>query len=324
MKKILFLSLFVLAQAAPVQAAPIQATPVHVTPLRVSASHYPLAFFAAQTLGETAEVGQLTPAGAEPHEYRPGPRDMIRLNRSQLVIYHGASMEPWIERQRSQLTKHGSRLLRLEGFFGQESAGNEAHGENPQPDQHLGHDHHHNSHETNAYDPHFWLDPIQAQALVRQIAAEASQIAPAREGQIQAQAQGVIARLEQLHQAFKKGLKSCKSRLLVSEHAAFGHLARRYDLEHEAIRGLSPHHLPSPKKLMRIAKKLKDRGLLAIFYESTSAPKFIQVLSLETKTATLELHSLGSLPPDRAKRGEDYFSLMKRNLHQLKEGLGCR
>src|SRR3989344_9564761 len=63
--------------------------------LKVAASFYPLYFMAREIGGDKAEVANITPAGAEPHDYEPTARDILRLQESKLVVLNGAGLEPW-------------------------------------------------------------------------------------------------------------------------------------------------------------------------------------------------------------------------------------
>ncbi len=277
-------------------------------PLILAASHYPLAFLARQTLKDRVQVIQLTPNGAEPHEYSPKPRDIILLQQAKLVLFHGPSMEPWIEKQALELQQQGVKLLRLEDFF--KTLKEKKPPAHPQ--------------DRENYDPHFWLDPLQAQKVTSFIEKAAIDLLPNQKADISNQAITLRKKLAQLHQSYEKGLAQCASRILLSEHAAFGHLARRYNLETLSLRGLSPHSLPSPKKMALLVQEIRRRKVTSIFFETTSAPKFIEILARETGAQKLELHPLGRISQKRLTKGENYFTLMRFNLQQLRRGLRCK
>ncbi len=74
--------------------------------LVVTTSFYPLYFFAKEIVGDQATVYNLTPAGAEPHDYEPTARDIMRLETSHLIIIHGG-LEPWAERLKTDWMHKG-------------------------------------------------------------------------------------------------------------------------------------------------------------------------------------------------------------------------
>ena len=63
--------------------------------LQVVASFYPLYYFANQIGGDKADVTNITPAGAEPHDYEPTPGDIAGIENSKLLILQGTGLEGW-------------------------------------------------------------------------------------------------------------------------------------------------------------------------------------------------------------------------------------
>src|SRR3989442_4991824 len=63
--------------------------------MAVAASFYPMYEFARQVGGDRVHVRNLTPAGAEPHDYELTPKDIIAVNASKVLIYNGAAIEHW-------------------------------------------------------------------------------------------------------------------------------------------------------------------------------------------------------------------------------------
>ena len=57
--------------------------------LQVNTSFYPLYFFARQIGGDKADVYNITPAGSEPHDYEPTTQDIVRIEKSDILILNG-------------------------------------------------------------------------------------------------------------------------------------------------------------------------------------------------------------------------------------------
>ncbi len=66
-------------------------------PAQVVAAFYPLAWAAERIAVADAEVMNLTPAGAEPHDVELSPRDVDVLRDAELVLYAGAGFQPAVE-----------------------------------------------------------------------------------------------------------------------------------------------------------------------------------------------------------------------------------
>ena len=63
--------------------------------LQVVASFYPLYFFSCEISGDKADVTNIVPSGAEPHDYEPTAQDMAKMESSKLIILNGGGLEAW-------------------------------------------------------------------------------------------------------------------------------------------------------------------------------------------------------------------------------------
>src|SRR6266545_4153466 len=79
--------------------------------LQVTASFYPMAEFARNVGGSRADVTTLVGPGVEPHDYDPTPKQIANIYKSQMVIYNGLGLEPWMPKISGELNKHGVVLV---------------------------------------------------------------------------------------------------------------------------------------------------------------------------------------------------------------------
>ncbi len=77
----------------------------------VVAAFYPLAWAAREIVDEGAEVVNLTPPGAEPHDVELSPRDVETLRDAGLVIYAGGGFQPAVDDAVSQRDGHSVDVL---------------------------------------------------------------------------------------------------------------------------------------------------------------------------------------------------------------------
>jgi zinc transport system substrate-binding protein len=262
---------------------------VSTTPT-VVAAFYPLAWAAEQIAGDGAEVVNLTPSGAEPHDIELTPRDVERVRGADLVLYLGHGFQPAL--QKAVDGRAGPSLDLLEGqrlFAGADD-------------------------EQGAYDPHVWLDPSRFAEMVTAIGA-----ALHRE-----QAAAHLAKRQQaLDQHMASGLESCRRHEIVTSHAAFGYLAKRYGLRQIALTGLSPEAEPSPRGLESLVDEVRRSGATTVFFETLVSPKLAQTVAREANVKTAVLDPLEGLTADEVAAGNDYFSVMRANLVSLRDALGC-
>lgn len=282
--------------------------------LEVTASFYSMAEFAQKVGGEKVHVTNLTPVGAEPHDFEPSPQDIAKIERSGVFIYTGAGFEPWADKIVPGLKKvtvinvgEGIDLLPAIPEEKEESGSHET-------------DEPHHSHAT---DPHFYLDPVLDQKVVKLISKKLSEVDPANRSYYEKNASDYIDELVALDEEYKAGLVNCGSRDIVTSHAAFAYLAKRYDLNQIPIAGIAEEE-PSPAKLADIAKLVKEKHIKYIFFEELVSPRLSETIAREAGAKTLVLDPIEGLTPEKKKAGKDFISLMRDNLDNLRLALDCK
>jgi len=279
--------------------------------IRVVTSVFPLLEFAEAVSGERGEVSLLLPPGAEIHTWQPRPSDIIRLSSADLFIYIGADLEPWLHDLLKSVrnpnlsvleASRGIPLIDEEGIV------------------HNGHEREHGAH-----DPHIWLDFKNDQMIVDKIVVILSEMDPDGSSIFKRNAFIYKEKLQKLDQKFKDGLKNCVHQtIILGGHAAFGYLARSYDLRQISLYGLSPDSSPTPKKLIEVVELAKKYRIRVIFFEIYVSDELAKVLAGEVGARTLVLNPGANLTKEQLKSGKTFFDIMEENLENLKDGLDCK
>jgi zinc transport system substrate-binding protein len=251
----------------------------------VVAAFYPLAFAAGTLGGSGVEVENLTPPGAEPHDLELTPGDVQAIDDADLVLLLGRDFQPQLE----QAAGSGDKVLRLLDTPGLRVLPND--------------------------DPHVWLDPLRYALIVERIGDAL--------GTTQAGGE-LAARLRALDREFRQGLASCDRHEIVTSHEAFAYLAQRYGLEQIAVTGLTPEAEPAPKDLQHVIDLVRKTHATTVFFETLVSPRIAETVAREVGAKTAVLNPIEGLTPGEVKRGEDYFSVMRVNLANLRRALGCR
>jgi len=131
--------------------------------------------------------------------------------------------------------------------------------------------------------------------------------------------------LEELDQEFAAGLSDCHWRdLVIAGHDTFAYLARRYNLNYQALQGFVPDDSVNAELILTLSNQLKTSGQPYIFFEELIMP---YLGSLMRRGAGVELlalnaaHNVGRFDPIS---GVTFLSLMHNNLQSLRMGLDCR
>ncbi|MDR3032721.1 MAG: zinc ABC transporter substrate-binding protein, partial [Kitasatospora sp.] len=169
-------------------------------------------------------------------------------------------------------------------------------------------------------DPHLWLDPSRLATIATQVGERLATADPAHAQGYKDRAARTAATLATLDQEYAKGLSTCQSRTLVTSHEAFGYLADHYGLEQVAINGVDPEAEPTPSRMAAIQRAAKDNGATTVFFEALVSPKLAETVAADLGLKTAVLDPLeGIKEPDR----NDYFSVMRQNLTNLRAALGA-
>lgn len=281
--------------------------------LTVTASYYPLYDFARQVGGDKVSVVNMTPAGAEPHDYEPAAKELIQAHDAKVFIYNGGPMEPWVDgflKDYKHIKIAASKDIELLEADHDHDHEDEDHSE----DEH--------SHEGGT-DPHFWLDPVLAQQIVNTIRDGFSQADPDNAGYYEANAASYNQRLNELNRSFAEGLSRCTLDTAISSHAAFSYVAHRYNFHVESIAGIEPDEEPSAKKMAELTNLVKQKGIKYIFFESLVSPKLAETIANETGAGTLVFDPIEGLLQADQDKGKDYLSVQYDNLANLKKALEC-
>lgn len=279
-----------------------QAEESNTNKVNVTTSFYPLAYFTSRIGGDKAEVVNITPAGAEPHEYEPTAQDVVRIEESEIIVTNGAGLEPWAKDIQANLKQDGTVMVRT----GEDLA-------NQQIDE---------DGETTK-DPHVWLSPVLAQRMVDRITESFVVADKTNATYYEDNAARLKNDLQDLDTEFREGLANCKSKNIVTSHAAFGYLASTYGLSQVAITGVSPEEEPSPQALAEVADFAKKNNIKYIFFESLVSPELSETLAEEVGAETLVLDPLEGLTDEDLSEGKDYLTVMKANLKNLQIALEC-
>jgi zinc transport system substrate-binding protein len=277
--------------------------------LKVVTTFYPMYEFSKQIGGDHADVVALIPPGAEPHDWEPSAKDMAQIKEADVFVYNGI-VEGWAQ-QALDSAASGKRVAveassgidLMEGLPEEEEPG------------------HHDNESEHVLDPHVWLDPVLAQQEVATILAGFEKADPANAADYKKNAEGFTAKLKELDTAYRTGLKNVKLKDFVTQHAAFGYLAKQYGLTQIPIAGLSPDQEPSPEKMAEIVKFAKEHQVKTIFFETLVDPQVAQTVANEIGAKTDVLNPLEGLTEEDKKNNLDYIGIMKQNLEALEKAL---
>ena len=255
--------------------------------LKVVVSSKPAHALVASVMGATGTPGLLVSGASSPHTYAMKPSDAKAVNGAAVFFRFSQGLEPFTAKLVTSLPK-SVRVVSLQEAPGvalaekREGGAFEDHG-----DAHAVHGRGgavKTAEKEDETDPHIWLDPRNAGAMVDHIADVLGEADPASAAAFKANAAATKSKLQALELELERDLKPFAGKPFVVLHDAYQYLERRFSLTAVGSITVSPEAAPSGKRLTAVRRKIADTGALCVFAEPGMQPKIVSAV-IEGSTA---------------------------------------
>jgi ABC-type Zn uptake system ZnuABC Zn-binding protein ZnuA len=250
-------------------------------------------------------VTSLVPPNADPEEYQPRPQDITRLKEARLVVRVGLDFDLWFDRligraERADLQR--GRPGHIDAALDITLLDVHAHGVGP------GDGHAHGS-----GNPHYWLDPKNAEIVTAHILVRLADLDPAHAKLYEENRLKFLDRLEAKLKEWEEKLRSLKGQAMIAHHNTWAYMARRFRLNFVGYVEPKPGVAPSPAYLNKLIKLIKDRDVRILVREPREAEKNLAFLAEKTGARIVLLAgSVGAAPGV-----DDYLALFDFNVQAL-------
>lgn len=208
-----------------------------------------LADIAQNVAGDAAEVVSITKPGAEIHGYEPTPRDILRAQDADLILWNGMNLELWFEQFLAHLDDVPSVTL-TDGIDPISIASGSYEGK-PNPHAWMGLDNAliYIDNVTAAFSEH---DPENAATYVRN--------AMAYKRELRATLEPLKAEIAQIPEA-KRWLVTCEG--------AFSYLARDLGMKELYLWPMNADQMGTPRQVRAVIDGVREHDIPVVFCEST-------------------------------------------------------
>jgi zinc transport system substrate-binding protein len=286
---------------------------------RVLVSFPPLYCFAKQVAGTDADVRCLLTAQG-PHDFHPQAKEVMMVKKADLILINGLELDEWVTTMlgKGSSTKH---VIEVAETIPKEQLKPMAEGGEHKDDGH-GHKH-------GEYDPHVWLGPPQAKAMVQTIADQLGEIDPPNKEKYEDRAKEFSKELDKLHAHGKAAFKDKKSRNIIATHDSLQYFADAFGLKVVGTIQQRAGIEADAKKLTGLVKICKDNAVSVIAVEpqySTGPAAALQnqLEKMGVKVQLVEIDPLETAPAaaNHADPEPDYYiKRMYRNIDDLAKAL---
>lgn len=276
------------------------------TKLQIVCTSFPAYDFAREIAGDRAELTLLIKPGSEVHSYEPTPKDMIRIQESDLFICNGGESEQWAE---TLITPKLNTIYMMDCVDTvEESADGIYNAEDGEPE----------------LDEHVWTSPLNAIKISEEICNALCKLDTDKAEAYKTNFTAYKAQLMALDREFRQVIKnSGKHTLVFADRFPMRYFALEYGLDcYAAFPGCSSETEPSAKTVAYLIDRVREDKIPAVLYMEFSNQKMADVICEDTGCRKLPFYSAHSVSAEQFEQGVSYLDLMRINLNSLKEALG--
>lgn len=255
--------------------------------------------------GDRVAVVSLVPPNMDAEDYQPKPQDVLRLKNASVLVRVGLDYDLWADRLlvqagKPEISRGGEGYV--DASFG--IAVLELRGMSVGPGD--GHAH-------GSGNPHYWLDPKNAEIITATILEALTRIDPASAATFETNRSAFLVRLQTKLTEWERKLAPLKRMPIVAYHNNWPYFARRFRLDFVEFIETKPGVPPSPAHLAEIVRTMRSRGVRIVVREPHEPERDIAFVAGRAGAQVVVLAaSVGTLPS-----ANDYISLFDANVEAL-------
>ena len=313
-----------------------------VAKIEVSATIFPIYDIARQIAGDQIEVHLLIAPGESPHTFNPAPSTKEEIEHSELIFAIGNELDTFVtdissNQEKIIIVDKNLTLIKYEDEHddhdddehGDENHDDhkdhyhdkhddDKHGDEKHDDDKHGDEKHddHDHHAHGEYDPHYWLDPMNAKVMAVTIADALAQLDPANAESYNSRSSAFATEIDTLHTELVELAELAHDKSFITFHDSMAYLVTRYDLSLAGTFEPTGAEEPSPQYLHELSEVVEHDNVLAIFSEPQLSSSSLEPFMKDNNLSLATLDPLGGVG------GRDsYQALIRYNIETIAETL---
>lgn len=240
--------------------------------------------------GDLVAITHVIPAGQDPESFQPRPQDLARIREARAVIRVGVDYDLWL----NKLLREAPHVHVIDASTDVALLDVRAGGIGPGD----GHAH-------GRGNPHYWLDPVNAEMITATILESFAQLDPPNAKAYEANRLLFLSRLDAKLAQWSRSLKD--SPPLIAYHDTWPYFARRFRLRFVGIIETRPGVAPSPAHLASLVDKARSEKAGFVVREAHEPLRDAEYIAAKSGAKVVTLRSTG----------DDYFTLIDGNVRAL-------
>ena len=303
--------------------------------IKVVASIKPIHSLASYLMDGIAKPDLIVDGYASPHGFAMKPSHAKMLQNADLIFWVGEDLESFLEKPLSSIAKKAEKieLMKIKGlqvlkfrerniFDDHDDHGHDDHDDHGKKEDDHDHDHDdhgkkeddhddhgHDDHDVHAhgeFDPHIWLDPINAKVILNEMVEHLIENDPKNEAKYKSNLAKALKEIDKLIIDVMTDLSSSVSSIVF--HDAYQYFEKRFNVNILGAFTVNTDVMPGAEQLAEIREIIEHDKVACVFSEPQFNPDIIKAVAKDMNIKTGVIDPLGAtLDP-----GKDlYFNLIR-------------
>ena len=288
--------------------------------IKVVASIKPIHSLASYLMDGIAKPDLIVDGYASPHGFAMKPSHAKMLQNADLIFWVGEDLESFLEKPLSSIAKKAEKIELMEtkglqvlkfrerNIFDEHDHDDHGHDDHGKKEDDHDHDEHgdHDGHAHGEFDPHIWLDPINAKAMLNEMAEHLIENDPKNEAKYKSNLAKALQEIDKLTIDVMTDLSSSVASIVF--HDAYQYFEKRFNVNILGAFTVNTDVMPGAEQLAEIREIIEHDKVACVFSEPQFNPDIIKAVAKDMNIKTGVVDPLGAtLDP-----GKDlYFNLIR-------------
>ncbi len=293
--------------------------------VKVVASIKPIHSMASYIMDGVGSPGLIVDGYNSPHSFQLKPSHAKMLEQADIIFWIGEDLENFLEKPLATIAKKAEKIELLEikdikklkfrerNIF-EEHEGHDDHGDDAKKEEHDDHGHdakkeEHDDHEGHGhgeYDPHIWLDPINAKVILNEITEHLIENDSKNASSYKSNLAKALAKIDKL--IIDVITETNTDLSYVVFHDAYQYYENRFNVNILGAMTVNPDVMPGAEQIHEIHEVIEHDNVSCILSEPQFNPDIIKSIAKDTSVKTGVLDPLGA----NLKPGKNlYFDLIR-------------
>ena len=245
-----------------------------------------------------------------PHGFSLKPSHAKMLQEADIVIYVGEGVEEFLEKPLESIASNAVKfeLLGQSGIKKLKFRERNIFGDHDDHD-----DHGHDDHGHGQFDPHIWLDPMNAKVIVKKVTNQLSKLDKENSSTYKSNSKKALKEIDNLIKKVKSDINNDAK--VVVFHDAYQYFEKRFDVNIIGALTVNTDVSPGAEQLAEIREVIEHEKVTCVLSEPQFNPDIVETIAKDTNISSGVLDPLGATL-DSGKTL--YFNLIKNISTSLK------